>query len=128
MSAGAFSRSRYQGDAGSGGFIHPIRIQPETALAEVTADGTANDPPVGEITNTISAVQRIGRRGRGLRPRYISIQSSLTDPPDGYLPGGITRLPCLTPAFFVAASPPGTQITYLGATWETISGEPERVR
>lgn len=114
MSNGQFTRSRYIADYGAGTAIHPIRVQPETI--ELVVATNPNDPPTGAITNPISAVVSRGKRARGLRPRLIALQTPVTSPPTGMLPGGITLVPALNKAIYAAAeaADDDTEVTYLG--------------
>lgn len=129
MSAGKFVRSRYQASY-SNTQIHPIRVQPET-VAVTSPDtggdpGIPNDPPAGAVSNPISALSSLNRNARGLRPRYITLQWTGT-PPTGYDVDGTVKVVALTQAFFDDCLP-GQTVTYLGATAEIVSKEPERVR
>lgn len=122
MSAGSFVRSKYEASyAGALNPIHPIRIQPETLLANT--GGEVNDPPVDDISNPISAKMSLGKRAVGLAPRYITIQFP-SSPPVGYKPLGITKIPALTETFYNAATK-GAICEYLGVNCEIISKSPE---
>lgn len=127
MSAGAFSRSRYEA-AYAANAIHPIRVQPETiALASSGGTPITNAPPTAGITNPISALVSLGRRAKGLRPRSVTLQlPSTSAPPTGYVAGSIVRLPILNQALFAALNT-GDEMTYLGTTWDVISTSPEEV-
>lgn len=117
MSAGAFSNSKYESDAGT---IHPIRVQPETITA------LANAAPAAATNSDISAVVSLTRRQRGLRPRYVTVKFSDTVP-DGYATGTALRIPILTPAVFDGLNVGGTG-TYLGNPVVILGKEPERAR
>ena len=121
MSAGTFTKSKYQADYSTTA-IHPIRIQPETA--ECVINGVTNTPPSGDVTNPISAVVSRGQRAKGLVARAVALQTPATGGPSGYKPLGITVIPALTPAFAAAAAgwQPGQSITYLGVTGWVVSG------
>lgn len=123
MSAGAFNRSLYQATYDPTQ-IHRIRVQPETEAAAIGA--VTNAPPAGPVTNPISAKSSCGKTEIGLCPRMVTIQADadVANVPAGYQPRGITRIPCLTPAFFAAAVT-ATTLTYLGETWEVVSTSPE---
>lgn len=125
MSAGTFVRSRYQASYGAGTAIHPIRIQVETVAAAIA--GTTNNPPVGAVSNPISARSSNGRRSLGLTPRFVTLQAPATGQPTGYQPGGITKIPALTDTFFNAAST-GVTCTYLGSPFVVVSRSPELTR
>jgi len=124
MSAGVFSLVGYTANYDADQ-IHPIRVQPETIAAAIA--GTTNAAPAGAVTNPISAVISLNRGSLGLRPRYVVLQAPLTGQPDGYAPGGITRIPALQEAFWTAAIK-GVTCTYLGVAFTVISREPERAR
>lgn len=127
MSAGNFSRSRYEASYAANA-IHPIRVQPET-LAAATVGGTpvSNAPPTAGITNPISAVSSLGRRAKGLKPRMVTLQLPVaTTPPTGYSVGSIVRLPILTEALFESLNT-GDEMTYLSVTWDVVSTSPEEV-
>ena len=121
MSAGAFVRARYQASYGKGREIHPIRVQPETVTLDV--GGVTNALPEDAISNPISALVSRGRRSRGLIVRTVTIQAPISDQPDGYLPGGLTTLPCLTETFFqaCAAADDTTVVNYLGVSGYSVS-------
>lgn len=123
MSAGPFDRSRYEADAGNGGTIHPIRIQPETA--GLTIGGIANDPPTGVANSPFAARARKGKREYGLGARVVTIAWDTT-PPAGYSMETLT-IPVLTPAAFAAYIPDSTG-TYLGTACKVVSRGPENLR
>lgn len=124
MSSGAFERSRYQASYSTTA-IHPIRVQPETESAALTAETTTtNAAPTGAITNPISAVSSLGERQLGLKPRQATLELTGT-PPTGYAAGSVTKIPILNTAFFTELTA-GTSINYLGTTWEVVSTSPER--
>lgn len=123
MSAGVFVRSKYAANYGAGSAVHPIRCQPETLLAITNA--ITNTEPAGAQNNPISAKISNSKRSLGLSPRYITIQFPLTGQPAGYKAGGITRIPCLTLAFFNAAAVGGT-VTYQGVACICVSKSPEQ--
>jgi len=121
MSAGAFVLSRYQASYLTTN-IHPIRVQPETInAATVGSTPVTNTAPTGAINVPISASVSRSKRSLGLRPRSITMRLTGSVVPTGYLIGSLTRIPCLTNAFFNAASPRGTVISYLGTQW-TVTG------
>jgi hypothetical protein len=120
MSAGEFLKGRYEATYATNR-IHPIRIQPETAALDV--GGVTNDLPADPINTPISALVSRGRRSRGLVVRTVTIKAPIDNPPAGYTPGGLTTIPCLTPAFFAvcAAADDTTEVTYLGTTGYRVS-------
>jgi hypothetical protein len=125
MSAGAFTRSRYQASYDDAE-IHPIRVQPETiAMADSETPATTNAAPTDSITNPISAKVSAGRRELGLKPRKFVLEVTGT-PPTGYSTGSQVTLPILTETFYNALAVNDT-VSYLGATWEVISKIPEDV-
>lgn len=125
MSAGVFTRSRYQASYDDTQ-IHPIRVQPETiAMADSGAPTTTNAAPTGSISNPISAKVSAGRRELGLKPRRFVLEVTGT-PPTNYSAGSRVTLPILTESFYNAIAVNDT-VTYLGATWEVISKIPEDV-
>lgn len=125
MSAGAFEISRYEAQYGAGDQRHPIKVQPETELADI--GGITNTPPVGSVTNPISAQVTRGNRQLGLRPRKITLRLPATGVPAGYTPSGIVVIPALNVDFYNAATP-GTVVTYLGVDCVVISRTPESTR
>lgn len=124
MSAGAFKISKYGASYGGGGAVHPIRIQPETESA--TIDGTANAAPTGEVGNPISAVVSRGGRALGLNARMVSLRSPATGQPTGYAANSVTRIPCLTTAFFDKCVK-GSTCSYNGASYTVVGTSAEKV-
>jgi len=121
MSAGAFSRSRYEADSGD---IHPIRIQPETEEAQIGS--IVNDRPLGEPTNPISAQVSASTRSLGLHARKV-FAKLLGAPPAGYAASGRIAIPALTNAFYSEAVKVAT-MTYLGTSWTVTGRRAEVVR
>jgi hypothetical protein len=125
MSAGKFSRSKYQASYNTSA-IHPIRIQPETALmSKVGSPGTTNAAPTGSITNEISAQVSAGKRQLGLKPRKFVLEL-VGDPPDNYEEGSRVTLPILTESFFTGVAK-GDTVSYLGTTWQVVSKNVEDI-
>lgn len=123
MSAGGFSRSKYAATYDTGA-IHPIRVQPETIeMALTSSTTTTNAPPSGAVNNPISALVSRPLRGKGLRPRKVTLQLSGTAP-TGYAAGSVVSLPVLNTTLFAGLTN-GTSVNYLGTTWEVISTDPE---
>jgi len=120
MSAGNFTRTRYEADNGE---IHPIRVQPETIAANV---GAANAAPTGAVTVGLSARVSGGRRQLGLTARSVRLQFTGTIP-DGYAENSTLTIPVLTPATFTAATV-GTTGSYLGAAVVVVGRSPESSR
>lgn len=109
MSAGAFTSSKYQADAGNGGGIYRCKIQPETLAASI--NNTANDPPAGAVDQNVSAAASKTKREYGVGMRSVLLTWTATIP-DGYS-GDPVRIPVLTPAVF-AQWGLGQTGTYLG--------------
>ena len=116
--AGVFVKTAYQASYNTTtAQIHPIKVQPETLLASV--GGVTNTAPAGTVTNPISAEVHKNKRAKGLHPRMVALKAPATAQPTGYAPGGITRIPCLTTAFYTACAnaTSATVVTYLGASY-----------
>ena len=109
MSAGAFSRTKYEADSGD---IHPIRIQPETASA--TLGGSANAAPTDAFTS--EQLVRVGGspRAYGIKARSVTLLTGDT-PPTGYKANSYIRIPVLTQAVYDGITLYETA-TYNGAT------------
>lgn len=91
MSAGSFSRSRYEDDQGK---IWRIRVQPETEALKIAS--VANAPPAGAITPKFPSASVSGnRRSLGVNARLCRIQFTNTIPA-GYKPTGTISLPVLS--------------------------------
>lgn len=121
MSAGAFILSRYQADNGD---IHPIRIQPETALANV---GGVNSPPAGAADVAVFARTGGGKREYAKKARSVSVRFTGAAP-DGYAPNTTLRIPILTSSIFDDIIPGGTTGTYLGSPVIVIGKQAESGR
>lgn len=127
MSAGAFTRTRYEADYTTGQ-IHPIRVQPETLTANIVgATSTTNAAPTATGTSPISAQVSRSTRALGLHARLVSLKVNGT-PPTGYAPNSSVRLPALNIAFFEACQAAGAQVNYLEAVWDVIGTRQEQVR
>jgi len=109
MSAGAFSRTKYEADNGD---IHPIRVQPETLTA--TLGGAANAAPAGAITNTQLVRVSGSPKAYGIKARSVTLLTDDT-PPAGYKPNSYLTIPVLTPARYNSLVLYETA-TYNGAT------------
>lgn len=125
MSAGVFVSARYA--ASYAAEIHPIRVQPETIAASI--GGTSNGQPGGALSSPISAIVSATSRQLGLHPRAVYIRASddAGNVPEGYKPGGITRIPALQEAFWNAAIK-GATVSYLGEDFTVVSRVPENAR
>ena len=123
MSAGEFVTLNYTLDAGNGGGIAPIRVQPETRDAEINAanNGGTATPPTLPVFVTVSG----GRRGYGIYARTVRLRFTGTVP-DGYSGDDVT-IPCMDPGTF-ASWANGQTGTYLGVPVEVVGRSPERVR
>lgn len=93
MSAGQFARSRYQANNGD---IHPIRVQPETLLANI---GAVNAAPTASVDVPLFARARKSRRAFGLGARSVRVQFT-GQPPTGYAENQVLTIPILTQAVF----------------------------
>lgn len=121
MSQGRFTRSKYQSNQTAR--IYSIRVQPETLT--LTIDGTPNDPPSGDITESVSARARGSRRSIGITARAVSVEFTSTLP-TGYTGEPLT-VPVMTPSLFETAAI-GATGTYLGQPIEVIGLRPESRR
>ena len=121
MSAGDFSRLRYECD---GGDICPVRIQPETAAA--TFAGTANAAPAGAVTMNQYAKVNKTNGEYGIRPRYVVAEWDGA-PPANYSANGTIKIAILTQAVYdgIALLSAGV---YLGANITVITKSPENMR
>lgn len=110
MSAGAFTRGKYQDD---NTVIHPIRVQPETIAA--TFGTTANIEPSGSIDDGVpSAKVSGGRRQFGVNARFAVIAFT-SDPPTGYKLNSPIKIPILTLSTYAGISK-GQTVDYLDKT------------
>jgi hypothetical protein len=123
MSAGAFSLSKYELDAGD---IAPIRIQPETAAAAFTPGG-ANTAPAAPVDLPVFATARGSRRSYGINARTVRMRFTGAVP-DGYAPNSVVSIPILTPATYNAIIPGASTVTYLGSSGIVIGKSSETVR
>lgn len=121
MSAGVFTRSRYEDDDNE---IHPIRVQPETLAA--TFSSVANAAPAGAVTSSISAQVTGSRRGLGLFARYVTVVFTAT-PPTGYAANQSYKVVVPNPTVFDGINV-GDTGEYLGVATQVISKTPERQR
>jgi len=116
MSAGRFSRSFYQTNAG---VTHPIRVQPETI-----SEGW-NPPPAGPADSQISAIANGRRRRLGVNARRIRIAFEDTAPV-GYLLNSPIALPILDQDAWEALTK-NDEIPYLGQTATVLGKTPEYI-
>lgn len=121
MSAGPFTDSKYESEAGT---IHFIRIQPETAAAVI--NGVTNTAPSDPIDTPGSALASGGKRRFGLIARTVTLKP-VGEPPTGYKLDGRLTIPALTQAVYLAATP-GTTATYLSKPYLVAGRSPERFR
>lgn len=119
MSAGAFTRSKYEADDGT---ILNIRVQPETLLANI---GGANSAPAGTVDGLGSAKARGGKREIGVKARRIRVAFTDTKP-DDYKENTVLEIPILTKARYdaIAIGATGTYLsnpcTVIGKTAESV--------
>lgn len=119
MSAGNFILSKYEADSGE---IHPIRIQPETIIADT------NPAPAGAITQSLRA--RVGGSSRtyGLHARKIRVTwTAPATHPEGYKDGGTITLPILSAAAYAAINI-GQTFNYLANSVTVTGKSPEESR
>lgn len=121
MSAGPFTRSFYEDDDGN---THPIRLQPETLLAEFNS--VVNAAPAGPIDDDISARVTGSRRGIGLFARYVTVVFTAT-PPTGYSVGKYYKIAVPNPTVFdgITLYSAGE---YLGVATQVVAKTPEVTR
>jgi hypothetical protein len=122
MSAGKFTRGRYESDAGT---IYPCRYQPETASFSVGA--TNNTAPAGPIQSGVPHAEiSKGKRqfGVGCRQVGVTFTGAL---PDGYAGNSVIYIPILTKSAFdaIALYADGT---YLGSDVQVVSKKQETIR
>lgn len=109
MSAGVFIYEQYEDDKG---FVHPIKVQPETIAAVL--GGTANASPGTPIDANDFVRVGGGRRGYGIKARLARLAWTGA-PPLGYKVGGTVTIPILSLALWNTLSSANTTGTYLGA-------------
>lgn len=116
-----FKHAKYALD--KGGIIVRVKVKPEVV------DATLNPEPTGDFTSGWpTAKVSIGRKGIGIRPRYIVGEWKTPDGhPDGYDPAGYIRIVILTKAKFDAIAL-GQDYTYLTFPLVVIAAENERIR
>lgn len=118
MSAGVFTRSFYQTDAGQ---VRSIKIQPET----LTAQGS--NTVAGPATERGNVYASIGNRRRyGVHARYLTLAWAATVP-DGYDPNSNVHCIILSPTYFNSLSE-GNTFTYLGVATTIVGLNGERRR
>lgn len=110
MSAGKFTKSRYEADDGE---ILSVKVQEETLTAAFAPGGT-NAAPTGAVTGGRARVSG-GRRKYGIKCRNVTLKTDT--PPEGYADLSVTTIPVLTSAVWDAITDESV-VTYLGATWE----------
>lgn len=115
MSAGAFSKTKYETDSGK---IVSVRSQPET-LAAVFAPGGTNAAPTGAVTVNGRFTLNVGsRRRKPFSARTVTIRFTGVIP-DGYKVGSPVTIPIMTSAVYNAITDQST-VTYAGGTGEVI--------
>ena len=122
--AGKFTFTFYTASYGDGSNVHPIRVQPETLLAQIGGESNAADATT--TNNPISAMVGASKRQKGLHARKIALEWTST-PPTGYDPDGIIVIPCLTETFYNAATT-GAVGVYLGNDVRVVYQVPEQAK
>lgn len=126
MSAGVFSRSKYQSD---GGAIWPVKVQPETLNLSVTSGNgsVTNSPPDGAISGDVpSAIVGGSRRRYGVHTRGLRLKFTGT-PPTGYKPDSPIFVPVLKKETYDAIARNSTG-TYLGVAIQVIGKVGEAIK
>lgn len=121
MSAGSFSRGKYECD---GGDICPVRIQPETAAA--TFATVPNTAPAGATTMDMYAKVNKSRREYGIGTRFVTCEWDGA-PPAGYLATGQFSIAVLTQAVYNGITVLSAGV-YLGANFTVLNKFPETMR
>jgi len=124
MSAGAFSLSRYESNAGR---VYNVKVQPETLAASIGDAGVAvtNAAPTDPVSEEPSAIVGGSKRTIGVHTRTVRLRFTGAVP-DGYLVGSTVTIPALRPAFFEAATK-GTEGTYLGVGVQVVGRSGENI-
>lgn len=121
MSAGPFTRAKYQADDTS---VHPIRVQEETILA--TFGTTQNiEPSAGIGAGLPSAKVSGGRRQFGVNARFAVIAFE-SDPPAGYKLNSPIKIPILLLSTYTGISK-GQSVAYLDKTATVLYKRPEQI-
>lgn len=118
MSAGVFTRTKYQSDTNG---IYRVLVQPETLLLQV--DGVANAAPLGDVDQFTSAQVTKGKRQIGMGCRAVALRFTGAVP-TGYKAGGIILVPILTSALYNSILPT-SDLTYLTLPAEVVYLRPE---
>lgn len=119
MSAGSFTRTKYEADDGT---ILSARTQPETLLANI---GGANSAPAGAVNGLGSAKMRGGRREIGVKARRVRVAFTTTVPTN-YKEDTVLEIPILTKALYdsISIGATGTylenSVTVIGKTAESV--------
>jgi hypothetical protein len=121
MSSGSFILSKYESEIATN--IRNIKVQPETL--DLTIATVQNDPPAGAVVAGLGSAQvSQGRRSLGCNARTVTIKFDTA--PDGYLQGGLIRLPLLTKAIAAVATK-GATGTYLEEAITVVGVSPEKI-
>ena len=123
MSAGPFTDTFYELDATNSGLVVKAKVQPETLAA--TDGSNANVGATGPADLGITAKVSKGNNEFGIKMRRVSL-TLVTGTPAGGVESTRVTIPVMTPATY-AAWVDGTQITYLGATWQVRKRFPEEL-
>ena len=120
MSAGAFTLARYASNEGG---VYPIRVQPETLLANI---GGVNASAAGTVDQEVSAQVSKGRRSIGMNARTVTVRFTGALP-DGYAAGQTYRIPIMTAAIWNGIKR-GNTGTYLGSPVVVVGKQAEQPR
>jgi len=124
MSAGAFTLSKYESNAGN---IYNVKVQPETLAASIGTGGAAatNTPPAGAVDQEVSAIVGGSTRTNGIHTRGVRLRFTGAVP-DGYLANSVVFIPALNETFYNAATK-GAEGTYLGVGVRVVGRRPETI-
>ena len=118
MSAGPFTKTRYELDGGSN--FAPISVQPETLT--FTSDSVANEAPTESVNLGISVYTRKPKRRYGIGARTVTISWN-GNPPTDYKDENLT-VPVLRQSVFDGYSV-GDAATYLSTACVIVSKTPQ---
>jgi hypothetical protein len=117
--AGALQTAKYESNDGK---IYPIRIKPETLIADFNAE------PEGGATEDIFAHARYSARKYGIFARYITLGVQVGSGEGPYTTANAyAHIPILSKASFDAAVI-GSTVTYQGVAFTVLEKHGERIR